>query len=183
MEPCGGLAVRCSSAQSVPEKESNMLKPVFSFISVALLTLATGCAVQPVQPGASREEVVSRYGTPSRVVALAAGTRLQYSQQPAGQSAFMVDMDTAGRVVSAREVLNPAGFSHVVVGQWTRDDAEREFGKPASVDHVASWKGDILTWRWLNIDQDMLFWIYLDANNVVQRAGQGMEIPVRPNDR
>lgn len=149
----------------------------------AAMLLLGGCAIQAVQPGTSREDVTARLGAPSRVVSLASGTRLQYSQQPAGQSAFMVDLDTAGRVVSAREVLNPAGFSRVVVGQWTREDAEREFGKPASIDHVASWKGDIMTWRWLNIDQDMLFWVYLDANNVVQRAGQGMEIPVRPNDR
>ena len=103
-----------------------MLKRVFSFIAVALVTLAAGCAVQSVQPGASREEVVSRYGTPSRVVALASGTRLQYSRHPAGQSAVMVDLDAAGRVTSVREVLNPAGFSTVVVGQSTREDTERD---------------------------------------------------------
>ena len=159
-----------------------MLKPVFSFISIALLTLATGCAVQSVQPGASREEVVSRYGTPSRVVALAAGTRLQYSRQPAGQSAVMVDLDAAGRVTSVREVLNPAGFSTVLVGQSSREDTERALGRPASVDRVASWSGDILTYRWRDRDQDMLYWFYLDASQVVQRTGYALEIPIRPND-
>ena len=94
----------------------------------------------------------------------------------------MVDLDSTGRVVSVREVLNPAGFARVVVGQWTRADAEREFGRPATVDHVASWQGDVLTYRWRNIDQDMLFWLYLDSANVVQRIGQGMEIPIRMND-
>ena len=81
-----------------------MSKSVFSFTALALMTLTAGCAMQLVQPGASREDVVSRYGTPSRVVALAAGTRLQYSRQPAGQSAVMVDLDAAGRVASVREV-------------------------------------------------------------------------------
>ena len=156
---------------------------IFRAIPLAAAMLLTGCATQSVRPGASRDEVNARLGTPSAVVALASGTRLQYSQQPAGQSALMVDLDPNGRVVSAREVLNPAGFSRVAVGQWTRTDAEREFGRPARIDRVAAWPGDILTYRWLDIDQDMLFFLYLDANHVVQRVGQGMEIPVRLNDR
>ena len=159
-----------------------MLSPVFSRITVTLMALVTGCAVQSVQPGASRDEVVSRYGTPSRVVALASGTRLQYSRQPAGQSAVMVDLDAAGRVTSVREVLNPAGFSTVVVGQSTREDTERALGRPASVDRVGSWSGDILTYRWRDNDQDMYYWFYLDARQVVQRTAQGMEFPIRPND-
>ena len=162
-----------------------MLKPVFSFITVALFaifTLVSGCAAPSVQPGASREEVVSQYGTPSRVVALASGSRLQYSRQPAGQSAVMVDLDAAGRVTAVREVLNPAGFSALVVGQSTREDTERALGRPASVDRVGAWSGDILTYRWRDHDQDMLFWFYLDARQVVQRTAQGMEFPVRPND-
>ena len=152
-------------------------------LSVTATMLLAGCAVPTVLPGASRDEVTARLGAPTGVVALASGTRLQYSQQPAGQSAVMVDLDATGRVISAREVLKPAGFARVAVGQWTRADAEREFGRPAKVDRVASWPGDILTYRWLDIDQDMLFWLYLDSKNVVQRTGQGMEIPVRPEDR
>ena len=159
-----------------------MLKPIFSFMAMALMTLATGCAVPSVQPGASRDEVVSRYGTPSRVVALASGTRLQYSRQPAGQSAVMVDLDAAGRVTAVREVLNLAGFSTLVVGQSSREDTERALGRPASVDRVGSWPGDIMTYRWRDHDQDMLYWFYLDARQVVQRTAQGMEFPVRPND-
>ena len=158
-----------------------MLKIPIALVVIAV-SLVSGCAVQSVQPGAPRDEVTARFGNPSRVVQLDSGTRLQYSRQPGGQSAIMVDLDTTGRVVSVREMMNPAGFARVAVGQWTRVDAEREFGKPATVDRVASWTGDILTYRWLDIDRDMLFWIYLDANNVVQRTGQGMEIPFRIND-
>lgn len=150
-------------------------------VTAAILLLGA-CATQTVTSGASRDDVTARLGSPTRVVTLASGMRLQYSRQPSGQSAIMVDLDTAGRVVSAREVLNPTGFARVAVGQWTREDAEREFGRPATIDRVASWPGEILTYRWLDIDQDMLFWLYLDTNNVVQRTGQGMEIPFRIND-
>jgi hypothetical protein len=157
---------------------------IFQTVSAAALAalLAAGCATG-VQPGMSREQVLASYGTPTRTVPLASGTRLQYSTQPGGQTATMVDLDAAGKVVSARQVLNPRDFSRIEVGKWTRDDVEREFGRPATMDRVGSWSGEIMTYRWLAADQPMFFWVYLDAGNVVQRVGQGMEFPIRLNDR
>ena len=149
---------------------------------VATLALLAGCATQPLPAGTSRDEVVALYGSPTAVVPLTSGTRLQYSQQPAGQSVVMVDLDAGGRLVSAQQVMNPAAFNRVVVGSWTRGDVEREFGRPAMVDRVASWPGDVMTYRWLDATQDMFFFVYLDAANVVQRTGQGMEIPIKTND-
>ena len=147
---------------------------LFLLASTALLLSA--CAVQQVQLGSSREEVISRYGKPSAIVVMPSGTtRLQYSLQPAGQSAVMVDLDAASRVVSAREVLNPAGFAQVEVGKWTRADAERAFGPPARVDRVYSWPGDIMNYRWRDVNTDMFFWLYLDSEGIVQRVGQGIE--------
>ena len=158
----------------------NMVKTVSAAALAALL--AAGCATG-VQPGMSREQVLASYGTPTRTVPLPSGTRLQYSAQPAGQWAIMVDLDAAGKVVGSRQVLNPQDFSRIEVGKWTRADVEREFGPPAKVDGVASWSGDIMTYRWRDGDQDMFFFVYLDAAKVVQRVGQGMEFPMRVNDR
>ena len=146
-----------------------------SSLAVAVLLMA-GCAFTAVQPGMSREDVISHYGTPSRVLPLGEGTRLQYSGQPAGQTAVMVDLDAAGKVIRAREVLTLAEFSKIEVGKWTRADVEREFGRPARMDRVASWSGDIMNYRWRDAGTNMLFWVYLDAANVVQRTGQGPEI-------
>lgn len=150
-----------------------MPKLLLSLFTLALLV--AGCAAQ-LLPGATRDEAVARYGTPSRVVALPSGTRLQYSGQPAAQSAIMVDLDAAGRVLSVREVMNPENFARVVVGQWTREHVERELGRPATVDHVSSWSGDIMAYRWRDAGFDMFFWVYLDSSNTVRRTGQGMEI-------
>jgi len=93
----------------------------------------------------------------------------------------MVDLDTAGRVVSVQQVLNPVDFARILPGQWTRLDVEREFGQPAMVDRVMSWSGDIMTYRWMDADQPMFFYVYLDAANRVGRIGQAMEFPLRPN--
>lgn len=159
------------------------MNAVNTLFSLALAALLAGCAsFSALQPGTPREDVLARYGTPTRVLPLNAGTRLQYSTQPAGQTAVMVDLDAAGRVVAVRQVLDAREFSKIELGQWTREDVERAFGPPALVDRVASWPGDILNYRWRDNFQNMLFWVYLDGRNVVQRTGQGMELPVERRD-
>lgn len=150
-----------------------MKKLGFSIV-VSTLILA-GCAVESLQLGTPRDEVIKKFGHPTATVNLVSGTRLQYSRQPEGQSAVMVDVDAANRVVAVRQVLNAADFLRVVVGKWTRQDVEREFGRPARIDHVANWQGDILTYRWLDGAQNMVFSVYLDANNVAQSVGQREE--------
>jgi len=157
------------------------MKPVPHIAGAALgLLLMAGCAFTPVKPGMSREDVLASQGQPTAVVPLASGTRLQYSRQPAGQSAVMVDLDAAGKVVSVREVMALNELTRIAPGTWTRQDVLREFGRPASIDRVASWQGDIMSYRWRDSSlQDMFFWVYLDAEGRVQRTGQGMDIPSR----
>jgi hypothetical protein len=139
-----------------------------------------GCAVQQVVPGTGRAEVLAKYGKPTREVAISNGSRLQYSFQLFGQQAVMVDLDAAGRVVSSRQVLQSADFARIGLKQWSRADVEREFGPSASIDRVASWPGDIMTYRWKDASQDMFFYVYLDVTNTVQRTGQGMEFKNEP---
>jgi len=152
-------------------------------------TLLFGCAGNPftgydVAPGTPRDAVIARMGQPQRVVRLPTGERLQYSLQPLGRYAWMVDLDGGGKVVQARQVLNANDFNRIEPGKWTRDDVEREFGRPAWIDGVASWKGPIMTYRWRDLQgSDMFYWVYLDQRNLVQRAHPGMEFLNAPNDR
>lgn len=145
--------------------------------ALLLAACASPFATGGIAPGAPREEVLARLGTPTRVVPLANGAqRLQYSLQPAGQYAWMVDLDASGHVTSARQVLTEGDFNRIVPGQWTGADVEREFGPPARVDRVASWNGPVLTYRWKDIQgADMFYWVYLDPQGVVRRAHPGME--------
>ena len=154
-------------------------------VAAGLAVLLTACAGNPfnaysVQPGTARDAVIARLGQPTRVVRLAAGERLQYSLQPFGQSAWMIDLDASGRVVRSRQVLTATEFNRIEVGKWTRDDVEREFGRPARVDGVVSWNGPIMTYRW-NDGSDMFYYVYLDRRNVVQRAHPGMEFINAPD--
>lgn len=146
----------------------------------AALLLSACAAFSPVTPGMSGDQVAARLGKPTRVLSMGAGTRWQYA---AGQQAIMVDLDATGRVTSTRQVLNATDFANIEVGKWTRAQVEREFGPPAKVDRVASWPGDIMTYRWREFE-DLLFWVYLDQNSVVQRTGQGLDLSREPpNDR
>jgi hypothetical protein len=163
-------------SRAKPPESLMKILPTLASVAVAACLLA-GCAVSSVKPGMTREEVIAGYGRPTGIVPISTGTRLQYSRQPRGQSVVMVDLDANGKVVSAKEVLTPAEFAKVEIGKWTRRDIEREFGPPAIVDRVASWPSDIMTYRWRDTVTDMFFFVYLDAANVVQRTGQGMEIP------
>lgn len=159
--------------------QANILKFARSAVLSGSFLLAA-CAA-PIQNGATRDAVLARYGTPSAVVALPVGTRLQYSTQPFGRSVLMVDLDASGQVVASREVMRLNEFFKIGLGSWTRADVEREFGRPGSVDRVASWPGDILNYRWMDIDTPMFFWVYLDGNNVVQRTAQGFDRPSFPD--
>ena len=150
-----------------------------ALLSAALLLGA--CAhpwnAMQVPPGSTQDQVIAQAGPPLRVVSLPqGGQRMQYTMQPMGQYAFMVDLDASGRVVNSRQVLTEANFNRIEPGRWTIADVDREFGPPARVDAVASFYGRVLTYRWKDMaGADMFYWVYVDPQGVVQRAHPGME--------
>lgn len=157
-----------------------MSKFASSIFGIVLLT-CLGCA--SVKPGMTREEVIATMGRPTAELTRNGVQRLQYSRQPMGQSVVMVDLDAGGRVRQSREVMNLAEFSKIdVSGNTTQDDILWAFGRPARVDHVASWRGDIWSYRWRETE-DRWFWVYFDNTGRVRRTQQGPDLPVFLNDR
>ena len=154
-----------------------LAQTLFTLLLVAVLA---GCAIKS---GMTRDEVVSTLGRPTAELDRNGVHRLQYSQQPMGQSVINVDLDGSGRVAQAREVMNLNAFSKIdISGSTTRDDILWEFGRPAKIDGVMSWKGDIWSYRWKDT-QDMWFWVYFDPSGVVRRTQQGMDLPNFPEIR
>jgi hypothetical protein len=154
-------------------------------VCMLALVLLAACATPfngfDIQPGTPRDAVIARMGQPTRVVPLPNGERLQYSLQPVGQYAWMVDLDRTGKVVRARQVLNEQDFNRIQAG-WTRADVEREFGPPALIDAVSSWPGPVLTYRWRDtVGTDMFYFVYLDQQGIVRRAHPGMEFHNTPD--
>ena len=113
-----------------------------NLLLACIAALLFGCAGNPftgydVAPGTPRDAVIARMGQPQRVVPLPTGERLQYSLQPLGRYAWMVDLDASGKVVQARQVLNARRLQPDRTGQV---DARRRGARirPAGVDRSAS---------------------------------------------
>lgn len=151
--------------------------------------VVAGCAhpwnSMNMPPGTPRDEVVARAGPPAAVWQLPnGGQRLQYTLMPTGHYAFMVDFDSAGRLVQTRQVMTPSEFHRIQVDQWTREDVAREFGPPARIDGVASFNGPVWTYRWYEPGQGpMFYFVYFDPQGIVRRAHPGIEHFNAPNDR
>lgn len=165
-----------------------MKRALLPVAAVALVAALLGGCAHPwnavdLPPGTPRAQVIAQAGPPVRVLPLAdGGQRLQYTTQPHGQHAFMIDLDAGGRLVRARQVLTAADFHRIEDHKWTRADVEREFGPPAKVDRVSSFDGTVMTYRW-NDGSDMFYWVYIDPQGVVRRSHQGMEHVNAPDDR
>ena len=139
---------------------------------LGLITLLAGCALMPerVPLGAMRSEIESRLGSPTGVYALADGTRLQYSRQPAGQQVYNLDLDAAGRLRQTEQVMESARLERIPVGQWTRQDVLLNLGRPAIVERVASFDGVLWTYRFQEMNNPRFVHLYLDAAGVVRRV-------------
>ncbi len=138
---------------------------------LALLLVACSSMPETLVPGVSRAEIEQQLGSPTAVHALADGTRLQYSRQPAGQQVFNLDLDAQGRLVRVNQVLDVEWLQRIEMDRWTREDVLRQFGKPAVVERVARFEGDVWTYRYLEpFSLARLAHIHIDTQGVVRKV-------------
>lgn len=150
------------------------MKPVAVLRCIALLALVwlAGCAGMPerLPSGASREQVIERLGPPSAEYALADGSRLLYSRQPLGRQVYNVDFGPDGRLRRVVQVLDTNWMQqHIAIDRWTRDDVLRHLGRPALVERVARFDGDIWTYRYLENNNERLAHVHIDRAGVVRQ--------------
>ena len=155
------------------------MRPWLTLLGSALLlgACASPWNAMNVPPGSSRDQVIAQAGPPLRELPLpGGGQRMQYTMQPLGHYAYMVDLDGSGRVVRSRQVLTEAEFHRIEPGRWTIADVDREFGPPARIDGVSSFRGQVLTYRWKDlVNTNMFYHVYVDPQGMVQRAHPAMD--------
>ena len=141
-------------------------------IGLGLIALLASCALMPerVPLGATRSEIEQRLGSPTGVYALADGTRLQYSRQPAGQQVYNLDLDAGGRLRQTEQVMESAWLERIPLDQWTQQDALLNLGRPAIVERVASFDGVLWTYRFREMSTPRFVHLYLDAAGLVRRV-------------
>ena len=139
--------------------------------AAALVAGLTACAVPEWQkPGTPASQILQDMGQPHvRSPLPAGGERWVYSRQPMGQQVYHFDFDSGQRLQSVRQVLNPSDFYQLRPGVDTQDSVYRYFGTPALVEHVASFQGDIWTYRFRENGGDRQAHVFLDPQRVVQR--------------
>jgi hypothetical protein len=140
---------------------------------LALLSLfgLAGCASfsgEPLEPSVTTEaEVRARWGEPGRVWPVPAGGRaLEYSQQPSGHTAYMVDIGPDGKVAAVRQVLKRETFARVLVGM-TPDEVLRLLGRPMQITTYRLKQLTYYDWRYLDgptRDNSAVFSAVFDAS-------------------
>lgn len=145
-----------------------------------LAGLLAACASPAFEhPGAGRADVVARLGTPTRTGPLeGGGERLLYSAQPSGRTVYHLDFDASARLVRVDQVLTLVRLQAIPVNQWTVIDVQREFGPPAIVERVATFDGDVWTYRFLDDFNNPRFaHIHIDRSGVVRQLLFTDELP------
>lgn len=140
--------------------------------AVAAATLAlTACMVPQWQkPGTPAAAIVAGMGQPQVKVPLeGGGERWVYSRQPAGQQVYHMVFDAQQRLQSVEQVLDEAHFQRLSPGHDNRESVHRYFGKPALVEGVGNFKGDIWTYRIQQNGIDRQAHVFIDPQGVVQR--------------
>jgi hypothetical protein len=143
-----------------------------SLLLVLVLSLAA-CAAVPegLASGTPRAQVVERMGPPTGEYALAdGGVRLQYSRQPLGRQVYNLDFGADGRLRRVEQALETETMLRSIqIGQWTREDVQRFLGRPALVERVARFDGDIWTYRYLELNNERLAHVHIDRGGVVRQ--------------
>lgn len=141
--------------------------------------LLAGCASDPsrVQPGAGRDQVLQQLGAPTAIYRMPGGERLQYSRGPAGFQVSNVDLDASGRVRSVRQELDEGLFGRTIrPGEWRVEDVLFTYGPPYEQTRVTSFNGTVWSWRYLQINNRRLLYIYMDPAGRVDHYSVGDDL-------
>lgn len=131
-----------------------------------------GCAAMPerLSLGTPRAQVLQQLGPPTGEYALPGGARLQYSRQPLGRQVYNLDFDADGRLRRVEQALDTqAMLTAIQIDRWTREDVLHHLGRPALVERVARFDGDIWTYRYLELNNERLAHVHIDRAGVVRK--------------
>jgi hypothetical protein len=134
----------------MPPMRSVALRLPHALAAAAALLLAA-CGSAPPAPGTARDAVLQDWGAPTARHALPeGGERLEYASGPYGRTTWMVDLDTAGRVRAATQVLGEAQFAVFAerAPGLSADEVRRALGTPGERQRVRYPAGELWSWRY-----------------------------------
>lgn len=147
------------------------LNPVRTWAAAgALAALLAACtAMGPPAPGATLDQVRSRWGEPRARYAVADGQHLFYQRKPGALE--RLDFDASGRLVKTEQVFTAEHFRALAQGQWTAVDVQQSFGPPARRIALAQQQDDnasVWIYSWLEFGVWHVAQVRMSAAGVVQ---------------
>ena len=143
-----------------------MLRLASTLIGTMLLL---GACATPAPPAAApKADVLKTWGQPTASYTLPqGGERLEYASGPEGRTTWMIDLDGAGRVTQARQVLDEAEFMRLQSQPvLSRDEVLRWIGTPGERRGA---RGGGQTWSWRYPTNDCLwFQVSIDAEGLTR---------------
>lgn len=131
-----------------------------------------GCMGIPerIEPGTPRAQIEERLGLPTAEYALPDGRRLQYSRQPGGQQVYNLDLDAGGRLRRLEQVMDFNWLQrNIALDRWTRADVLQNLGRPALIERVVSFRGEVWSYRFLEMNSPRQAHLHIDPEGVVRR--------------
>lgn len=144
-------------------------------VAAAVAALA-GCATpSEVAVGSARSQVIERLGPPDAHHALdGGGERLEYARDPLQQTAWMVDLDAAGRVTAVRQVRTLEHFARLRVGIDGTALVRREYGAPWRIERYPL--SGLTAWMYPYVENGAwksMVAVHFDDRGIVQRVENG----------
>lgn len=131
--------------------------------------LAACASVGPPAPGATREQVHSRWGEPRASYALPDGQRLFYRRKPGELQ--RLDFDANGHLVAMEQIFTAAHFRALAQSHWEAAEVQRSYGPPARQMAAAEKQeesGAVWIYSWLDFGTWRLAQVRMNAAGVVQ---------------
>ena len=140
---------------------------------------------QHIRAGQDAAHVADLMGQPTDRYSLPGGsTRLEYATGPQGRVTWMVDLDAAGKVTSAQQVLNERSFAAVQANYQDMDAQmlRATLGRPGNV-RSGGWQGgQVWSWRY---PTNECFWFQvsvLDDGRLRDGGAYGIDPQCDPGD-
>lgn len=155
--------------------------------TAGIFPMLTGCAIlmpAPVNVGDTEAQVIAKRGEPTNRYRDGNNQLLEYATGPWGQRTYMARLDAQGRVLSFEQVLTTQKFSAVKVGETTKDDILRKFGRPAESSYLPL--RDLEVWSYPYKESEVwnsLMHVHFDRAGVVRQMMNGPDPRFDPDVR
>jgi hypothetical protein len=165
------------SFKTVSSKETDMPAKSKLLRTASLVTAAAtlvGCAsIADVPPGTPYTKVVKEFGNPNASCPEpGGGTRMVWSQEPAGEQAWATTVGADKLTGPFTQVLNNSAFEQLNQGQWTAGMVRCAFGPPARA-YVFGDNPNQIAWEYhyeTSSDNDDFYVLYVTFDRATNKV-------------